>query len=147
MKKRTLSFVLALVLVCSMVLPVCAAERAGNGYHWRDIYYNNKKYTATLAAVYDQKSREAYTIISCQAHVRFTLKSVSAVFDTKNHGYITATSTPKSGEFSKKATSVESFHAVCNKGASQVITCLTVAGSAVIYGDGIYQLSARMNNR
>lgn len=149
MKKRTLSFILfilALTLVCSMILPVYAAERSGNGYHIRDIYFNGKKYEAALSAVHKVAAGAACTIISCQAYVTFTQRSVTAVFNTKNYGYISATSTAQTKTFSSGSTSIESPYAVCSKGASQVISCRDITGSAVIYGDSNYQLSAHMTN-
>lgn len=41
-EKRILLFVLTLALACSCILPAYAAERSGNGYHIRDIWFNGK---------------------------------------------------------------------------------------------------------
>lgn len=83
MKKRILLFVLTLALACSCILPAYAAERSGNGYHIRDIWFNGKKYESSLVASYKAGQGAACTIIACQAYVRFTQKSVTASFDTK----------------------------------------------------------------
>ena len=84
---------------------------------------------------------------ACQAYVRFTQKSVTASFDTKNYGYVSATGASHTRNFSSGNTSIESPYAVCSVGASQVISCRDISGGAVIYGDGNYQLYAHMVNR
>ena len=147
MKKRILLFVLTLALACSCILPAYAAERSGNGYHIRDIWFNGKKYESSLAASYKAEQGAACTIIACQAYVRFTQKSVTASFDTKNYGYVSATGASHTRNFSSGNTSTESPYAVCSVGASQVISCRDISGGAVIYGDGNYQLYAHMVNR
>ena len=167
MKKRILLFVLTLALACSCilpayaaersgngydtryqsVLPAYAAERSGNGYHIRDIWFNGKKYESSLVASYKAGQGAACTIIACQAYVRFTQKSVTASFDTKNYGYVSATGASHTRNFSSGNTSIESPYAVCSVGASQVISCRDISGGAVIYGDGNYQLYAHMVNR
>ena len=147
MKKRILLFVLTLALACSCILPAYAAERSGNGYHIRDIWFNGKKYESSLAASYKAEQGAACTIIACQAYVRFTQKSVTASFDTKNYGYVSATGASHTRNFSSGNTSIESPYAVCRVGASQVISCRDISGGAVIYGDGNYQLYAHMVNR
>lgn len=147
MKKRILLFVLTLALACSCILPAYAAERSGNGYHIRDIWFNGKKYESSLVASYKAGQGAACTIIACQAYVRFTQKSVTASFDTKNYGYVSATGASHTRNFSSGNTSIESPYAVCNVGASQVISCRDISGGAVIYGDGNYQLYAHMVNR
>ena len=147
MKKRILLFVLTLALACSCILPAYAAERSGNGYHIRDIWFNGKKYESSLVASYKAGQGAACTIIACQAYVRFTQKSVTASFDTKNYGYVSATGASHTRNFSSGNTSIESPDAVCSVGASQVISCRDISGGAVIYGDGNYQLYAHMVNR
>lgn len=147
MKKRILLFVLTLALACSCILPAYAAERSGNGYHIRDIWFNGKKYESSLAASYKAEQGAACTIIACQAYVRFTQKSVTASFDTKNYGYVSAAGASHTRNFSSGNTSIESPYAVCSVGASQVISCRDISGGAVIYGDGNYQLYAHMVNR
>lgn len=129
------------------ILPAYAAERSGNGYHIRDIWFNGKKYESSLAASYKAEQGAACTIIACQAYVRFTQKSVTASFDTKNYGYVSATGASHTRNFSSGNTSIESPYAVCSVGASQVISCRDISGGAVIYGDGNYQLYAHMVNR
>lgn len=146
-EKRILLFVLTLALACSCILPAYAAERSGNGYHIRDIWFNGKKYESSLVASYKAGQGAACTIIACQAYVRFTQKSVTASFDTKNYGYVSATGASHTRSFSSGNTSIESPYAVCSVGASQVISCRDISGGAVIYGDGNYQLYAHMVNR
>ena len=143
-EKRILLFVLTLALACSCILPAYAAERSGNGYHIRDIWFNGKKYESSLVASYKAGQGAACTIIACQAYVRFTQKSVTASFDTKNYGYVSATGASHTRSFSSGNTSIESPYAVCSVGASQVISCRDISGGAVIYGDGNYQLYAHM---
>ena len=145
MKKRILLFVLTLALACSCILPAYAAERSGNGYHIRDIWFNGKKYESSLVASYKAGQGAACTIITCQAYVRFTQKSVTASFDTKNYGYVSATGASHTRYFSSEP--IESPYAVCSVGASQVISCRDISGGAVIYGDDNYQLYAHMVNR
>lgn len=146
-EKRILLFVLTLALACSCILPAYAAERSGNGYHIRDIWFNGKKYESSLVASYKAGQGAACTIIACQAYVRFTQKSVTASFDTKNYGYVSATGASHTRNFSSGNTSIESPYAVCSVGASQVISCRDISGGAVIYGDSNYQLYAHMVNR
>lgn len=145
-EKKNFAFVLTLALACSCILPAYAAERSGNGYHIRDIWFNGKKYESSLAASYKAEQGAACTIIACQAYVRFTQKSVTASFDTKNYGYVSATGASHTRNFSSGNTSIESPYAVCSVGASQVISCRDISGGAVIYGDGNYQLYAHMVN-
>lgn len=148
MKKRYLSFALALVLVCSLVFPAYAAERSGNGYHIRDIYFNGKKYEASLAASFKPEVGAACTIISSQAYVSFEQKQVTAVFNTKNYGHVfSSNNDTQTNVFSAGKTSFESPYAFCSKGASQVVSCLDINGSATVHGDGDYTLSAHLINR
>lgn len=106
-----------------------------------------KSMSQSLAASYKAEQGAACTIIACQAYVRFTQKSVTASFDTKNYGYVSATGASHTRNFSSGNTSIESPYAVCSVGASQVISCRDISGGAVIYGDGNYQLYAHMVNR
>ena len=147
MKKRFLLFVLTLALACSCILPAYAAERSGNGYHIRDIWYHGKKFESSLAASYKAGDGAACTIITCLAFTEFTQKSVTASFDTKNYGYVSATGASRTGKFSSGNTSIESPLAVCGVGASQVISCRDITGAAVIHADSDYQLYAHMVNR
>lgn len=147
MKKRILLFVLTLALACSCILPAYAVERSGNGYHIRGIWFNGKQYESSLATSYKAGQGAACTIITCQAYLTFTQKSVTASFDTKNYGYVSATGASRTGKFSSGNTSIESPLAVCGVGASQVISCRDISGGAIIYGDSNYQLYAHMVNR
>lgn len=146
MKKRFLFLVLTLALALSCITPAFAAESSGNGYHVRDIIYNGKTYEAVLAASFKADKGAACTIITCRACVKFTQKKVTAVFDTKNYGYISAISASQTKKFTEQQSTFESPYATCSKGASQVITYRDINGGAIVYGnnDTPYQLNAHL---
>lgn len=136
--KGILALLFIVALIVSLSAPAFAVEprTSTNGYSYTTVTYNDKPYTISLA-IGTNSSNEVRAIAYCPIDgIKISINGVSAKFDTKYGGYVSATGSAGSGTtdgYSKVFNIYTPFLACPNASSYSVIRVYTASTSATFY--------------